>query len=72
MKEIHIIPLNDDEWHDTIVSCTCAPTIEYPSDDIILIVHYAWDGREAIEDLVEELAVELNYGGWGIFVVEEE
>lgn len=71
MKEIHIIPTNDDQWHEERITCGCSPRIDYPSDDCILVTHYPWDNRADIEDLVEELAVELNYGQWEIFVRED-
>ena len=71
MKEIHIVPLNDEEHHEKRITCVCSPRLDYPSDDCVIVAHYAFDSRNVIEDLVEELAVELNYGGWGIFVREE-
>ena len=71
MKEIHIIPLNDLEYHEPRLSCHCSPRIEYPNDDVAIIVHYAFDKRNVVEDLVEELSIELNYGNWGIYTEEE-
>ena len=70
MKEIHIIPKNDLFDHEG-VTCGCQPRVDYPSDDCILITHYAYDKRNRVEDLVEELAVELNYGDWEIIVIHE-
>ena len=68
MKEIHIVPRNDEDDHKLRITCNCAPALEYPSDDVVLVVHYPFDERHDIEDLVEELAVELNYGDWGVYV----
>jgi hypothetical protein len=68
MKAIHVIPLNDREEHYKSMSCNCSPQIYYPNDDVVLVVHDAYDGRDIIDELVEELSVELNYGGWGLFI----
>ena len=74
MKEIHLIP-NDEEDHETGMTCWCSPRADYPSDDVILVTHYKETyglGDGNIDCLVEELANELNYGGWGIYIVGEE
>jgi len=66
--EIHIIPADDDKEHDIDILCDCMPSLEYPNDDAVMVVHQAYDHRNHIEDLVEDLAVEMNYKGWEIWV----
>ena len=70
MEEVHIIPLNDSRKHDISLSCHCSPKIDYPSDNCVIVTHYAYDNRHPIDEMVEELSVELNYGNWGIYVEE--
>ena len=70
MREIHFIPRDDRGEHEVRLTCPCSPHIDYPNDDVVIVTHYAYDGRDVIEDLVEELSVELNYGNWGIYVEE--
>ena len=71
MREVHFIPVNDGTDHDIDIDCICQPKLEYPGGGVTFVVHSAADHRDLIEDLVEELAVEMNYDGWEIWVSEE-
>ena len=68
MQEIHLIPHNDGGEHELSTVCPCAPEMNCPTDETVIITHYAYDHRNKVEDLVEELCVELNYGNWGIYI----
>jgi len=48
MPDIHIIPLNDLQYHIESRQCWCNP-IEYPEQSGV-IIHNAADGRELDED----------------------
>ena len=71
MREIHFIPENDEREHELDILCSCSPNLEYPNDNITFVVHRPADKRDLIENLAEELAIELNYDGWEIWVSEE-
>ena len=59
---INVIPINDREEHEENSTCHCNPTIEFRDGDMI-IIHNAFDGREAAEVItnpIEILHREIN------------
>lgn len=54
--EMHVVPTGDTDGHQAGLNCHCDPTIEYqdPDDgytyDHPLIIHDAFDGRQAVEE----------------------
>jgi len=45
----HILPINDLKEHEDLSTCECEPKVEIQENGDLLIVHNAFDGREAIE-----------------------
>ena len=68
MQEIHLIPQNDEGEHEATTLCQCCPDSHCPNDEVVIIAHYSYDMRDRIEELVEELCIELNYGDWGVVI----
>lgn len=50
----HVIPLNDLKEHTEDSTCECQPELIMVENEM-LFVHNAWDNRELIEELNEEL-----------------
>lgn len=46
----HVIPLDDSEEHEDNESCRCLPNI-VETKSAILIIHNAFDGRDMLEEL---------------------
>lgn len=53
MKDIHIIPLNDTQEHNLSDYCPCEP--KHDKQESNVIIHNAFDGREAVEWAQDEL-----------------
>ena len=49
MSMWHIIPVGDLKEHEELSTCHCDPKVIVDGDSII-VVHGAYDGREAIEE----------------------
>lgn len=69
---VHTIPLNDEIEHEHTFDCWCDPTVEWidPDTDLPypngpLVIHYAHDGREIVEQLTGE-AIEPGKG-WATY-----
>lgn len=45
---LHIIPLNDEGEHEESSYCSCEPEVRLVND-VVLVIHNAYDGREAVE-----------------------
>ena len=45
----HILPINDLIIHEENTTCECEPKVEFLENGDMLIVHNAFDGREAVE-----------------------
>ena len=43
---IHVIPVNDIKSHEESVHCHCKPKVDW---DLDVVVHNAFDHREAVE-----------------------
>ena len=54
---LNIIPLNDIKEHVDSTTCKCNPRIDILENGDILIAHKSFDGREYIEELVENINV---------------
>ncbi len=50
MATHHILPIDDLYPHEESQDCECNPRVEIVEDSL-LIVHYAWDGRDILEEL---------------------
>lgn len=48
-NSIHHIPHNDIEYHSKTINCICNPKI-HTIDNVLIITHNAFDGREALEE----------------------
>lgn len=51
---IHVTPIDDLEPHEESTTCKCEPKVIFESGEMI-IIHSAFDGREAMEELSEIL-----------------
>jgi len=45
----HILPIKDIKEHEELSTCECEPKVEMQDSGALLIIHNAFDGREAIE-----------------------
>jgi len=45
----HVIPINDVNPHTELSTCECTPRVEEVPNGDLMVIHNAWDGREAIE-----------------------
>lgn len=45
----HVLPCNDLKEHDESSTCSCDPTVEVLENSDLMVIHNAFDGREAIE-----------------------
>jgi hypothetical protein len=45
---IHVIPMGDTCPHEEDTTCPCQPTVDASGAEI-LVIHNAFDGREAVE-----------------------
>lgn len=50
----HVTPVNDIQEHAESVMCECCPKVEMEGEHLI-VVHNAFDGRELIETMNENL-----------------
>lgn len=55
----HVIPTDDAMEHREGTDCPCLPRVEQLGQGDAVIVHNAWDGREADETFVSEM-IELE------------
>ena len=56
MEEIwHILPINDLKEHTESSYCECDPTVDVQDSGNVLVIHNAFDGREAVEQANEIL-----------------
>jgi hypothetical protein len=56
-SDVHVYPLKDLREHVTDGSgCPCAPRVEVVGSNL-LYVHNAWDNREVIEQIREDLGL---------------
>lgn len=53
ISDVHIIPIDDDQEHIPEIYCICKPTKE-PND---VVTHHAFDEREVVEALLDELGI---------------
>ena len=64
----HITPVNDLEEHEENSTCKCNPRSEVePESGDILIIHSSYDGRELLEEILNEPSEADNsdFGGRG-------
>jgi len=59
ITSINIIPTNDTDSHIHNSKCACHPKIDY-ENNIKIILHNSFDGREKIESLIYEAFNNLN------------
>ena len=53
-NEVHVIPIDDNDEH-LFENCPCKPKYKNEEDfERLLVVHNAWDRREAWEKLIHE------------------
>jgi len=55
----HIVPINDLKEHESQTTCHCNPTIEFVDGDM-LVIHNAFDGREAAEIITNPIEILKN------------
>ena len=48
-KVVNVIPEEDELDHREGTDCPCRPRVKLMSPNGAMIVHTAWDGREAVE-----------------------
>lgn len=53
---INVIPVNDSEKHEENSTCHCNPTVEFHDGEMI-IIHNAFDGREAVEIITNPIDI---------------
>lgn len=51
--EVHVIPLNDKMEHIKCIDCQCKP--DYERYDKLLVIHNAFDFREIMECLRDDI-----------------
>lgn len=44
----HVTPIDDLQPHEESTTCKCEPRVEHVNGNMI-VVHYAFDGRHAVE-----------------------
>lgn len=54
---LNVIPINDTEEHIDSTTCKCKPRVDILENGDIIIVHNSYDGREFIEELIENTNV---------------
>lgn len=71
---LHVVPLNDEIEHEPGFNCWCDPDVEWIDPDTDLpyangpmVIHFAHDGRE----IVEQLTGEAMEPGKGWATIEE-
>jgi hypothetical protein len=47
---IHVIPVDDVFEHREGADCPCVPVVSFAEPNGALVVHHAWDAREAFEE----------------------
>ena len=52
---MNIIPINDLKEHIEDSTCECNPKAEILENGDILIIHNSYDGREIVENIIEEI-----------------
>jgi hypothetical protein len=45
----HITPIDDTKPHEESTTCECEPRVEKQLNGDFLVVHFAFDGRHAVE-----------------------
>jgi hypothetical protein len=51
----HVLPINDTNEHEESSACECQPELQMQENGNMLIIHNSFDGREIIEELLDEL-----------------
>ena len=59
MATYHVLPIDDLKPHEESTTCECEPRCEWQPNGDLIVVHSAWDGREAIEEF-NEIMQSLN------------
>lgn len=76
IKMLHVIPVNDIKPHEELSTCHCGPRLIMENGEMILI-HKSFDGREANEFSIGEVALRRNHNfpdepdEWIEFIVNE-
>jgi hypothetical protein len=50
----NVLPVNDLKEHSNDSTCECHPKVIYENGEMI-VVHNSYDGREHVEELIEEI-----------------
>ena len=67
---IHNIPHNDIEPHVRTSTCKCSPKVRF-ENDVMIVTHNSFDGREALEDYMwKHHKYTVHNGEW--WVVEDD
>lgn len=61
---LHVVPKDDTGEHVLKSTCSCDPTAEVIENGHMLIVHNAFDCREAVERANEILGIKHAGEGW--------
>jgi len=56
----HILPINDLKPHKESSTCKCLPDVEVLKNGDMLIIHNSFDGREQVEELVQDVFNNYN------------
>lgn len=59
MDTYHVTPVDDIKEHEESADCPCGPEVEEYTNGRV-IVHNAWDGREAVEAAIENAGTNTN------------
>ena len=54
MNAIHVLPVSDLKEHTETDDCECKPRVEYVGEGGKVVIHNSYDGREIVEEWVEE------------------
>lgn len=57
---LHIMPINDIKEHIDSSTCSCCPSAELQENGDIIMLHNSWDGREYVEQLIEDKNIHKN------------
>ena len=60
MSDVNVVPVNDLKPHIDGPSCACGPRVECLDNGNRIIVHNSYDGREVLENALDEIDGRLN------------